>query len=137
MDGRDDLNDLGSRVRKAQERRSGKSRSADGKSVDGAQMGAGFRIATEMVAALGVGVILGISLDTWLGTSPWFLIVFFLLGCGAAFRNVYRTAQQLEKERKERRRAAEAQAGSSARPAAEEGPTSRGPAPDRGGSDGN
>ena len=46
---------------------------------------------------------LGIVLDRWLGTTPWLLIVFFVLGCAAGFLNVYRTAQELEKRAKERR----------------------------------
>ena len=37
-----------------------------------------------------VGVGIGILLDNWLDTKPWFLIVFFLLGSAAGFMNVYR-----------------------------------------------
>ncbi|MEO5338508.1 MAG: AtpZ/AtpI family protein [Magnetospirillum sp. WYHS-4] len=54
--------------------------------------GMAFRIGTEMVAALGLGVAIGILLDRWLGTSPGFLVVFFFLGAGAGALNVYRAA---------------------------------------------
>jgi len=63
-------------------------------------MGAGFRIAVEMLAALVVGVGLGLLLDEWLGTRPWLMIVGFCLGSAAALRNVMRTARQLEAERR-------------------------------------
>jgi ATP synthase protein I len=43
---------------------------------------------------------LGLVLDRWFGTTPWLLIVGFFLGSAAALRNVMRTAQQLEAERK-------------------------------------
>ena len=55
-------------------------------------MGLAFRIGTELVAALGVGVGLGLLLDHWLGTAPWLLVVFFFLGAGAGMLNVYRVA---------------------------------------------
>ena len=63
-------------------------------------MSAGFRIAVEILAALAVGIGLGLVLDRWLGTLPWLLILGFFLGCGAALANVMRTAKQLEAERK-------------------------------------
>lgn|GEM_PF-198168 len=106
--GPEDLNDLGDRVREAQRRRRGtKARTASGRSVDGAQLAAGLRIASEMLAALAVGVMLGLALDHVFETSPWLLIVFFFLGCGAAMMNVYRTSQELEKDRREAKAMAE------------------------------
>ena len=49
-----------------------------------------LRIGVEIVAALIVGVGIGILLDWWLGTKPWFLIAFFVLGAAAGFMNVFR-----------------------------------------------
>jgi ATP synthase protein I len=51
-----------------------------------------FRIGTELVAALGLGVGIGVMLDRWMGTAPWFLVVFFFLGAAAGALNVYRAA---------------------------------------------
>ena len=80
-----------------------------GRSSAGSEgMGAGMRIAVELVAAVLVGTGIGIALDKWLGTQPWLLILFFLLGCAAAFRNVYRAAQEIERQAKERKAAEEA-----------------------------
>ncbi len=68
-------------------------------------MAVGLRIAVELAAAVAVGAGIGLALDHWLGTKPWLLIVFFFVGCGAGFLNVYRTAQELDRRTKERRRA--------------------------------
>ncbi len=55
-------------------------------------MGMALRIGVEMVSALAVGVGIGLLLDYWLETAPWFLVVFFFLGAGAGIMNVYRAA---------------------------------------------
>lgn len=54
--------------------------------------GPAFRMATDLVAALIVGVGIGLLLDYWLGTKPWFLIGFFILGAAAGMLNVYKVA---------------------------------------------
>jgi ATP synthase protein I len=54
--------------------------------------GPAFRMATDLVAALVVGVGIGLLLDYWLGTKPWFLIGFFVLGAAAGMLNVYKVA---------------------------------------------
>ncbi len=51
-----------------------------------------LRVGVELVAALVVGVGIGLILDRWLDTAPWFLLVFFFFGAGAGILNVYRTA---------------------------------------------
>jgi ATP synthase protein I len=53
-------------------------------------VGFAFRIGVELVAALVVGVGIGLLLDRWLETAPWFLIGFFFIGSGAGIVNVYR-----------------------------------------------
>ncbi|MEQ8655625.1 MAG: AtpZ/AtpI family protein [Kiloniellales bacterium] len=65
-------------------------------------MAAGFRVAIDLISGLALGVGIGIALDMWLGTSPWFLILFFFIGSGAALMNVMRTAKSLEADRKRR-----------------------------------
>ncbi len=50
-----------------------------------------IRAATDMVAALVVGGALGYGLDSWLDTTPWFMIIMFFLGAAAGFVNIYRS----------------------------------------------
>ena len=60
--------------------------------ADASAMARGFRLSTELVAGVVVGAMLGWLLDRWLGTSPWGLIVFLLLGFAAGVLNVMRAA---------------------------------------------
>jgi ATP synthase protein I len=55
-------------------------------------MARGFRLSTELVAGVVVGALLGWGFDRLLSTSPWGLIVFFLLGFTAGVLNVMRSA---------------------------------------------
>ena len=54
-------------------------------------LGFAFRIGTELVAGVAMGVAIGLGLDYWLDSRPWFMILFFFLGAGAGMLNVYRT----------------------------------------------
>ena len=91
----DPLNSLATRLRHARE----SSGSEDsGATVGGSvRQGLGFamRIGVELVSALIVGVLIGLALDYWLGTNPFCLLVFFVLGSIAGILNVYRTAAGL------------------------------------------
>ncbi len=53
-------------------------------------MGIGVRVGVELVAALAVAVAIGWALDRWLGTAPWMLGAFVLLGGAAGVANVWR-----------------------------------------------
>ena len=56
----------------------------------GAGLGFAVKIGVDIVAAIIVGVGVGLLLDNWLGTKPWLLIVFFVLGAAAGMLNVFR-----------------------------------------------
>lgn len=58
--------------------------------ADTGAMGIALRVGVELVAALAVGVAIGWGLDRWLGTRPWFLVLFVLLGGAAGVMNVMR-----------------------------------------------
>jgi len=47
------------------------------------------QVGITMAACVFVGVMLGKFLDERLGTSPWLLLVFSLLGAGAAFKSLF------------------------------------------------
>ena len=65
------------------------------------ESGAGFglKISTELVAALVVGVGIGLLVDNYLGTKPLGLIIFFILGAFAGFLNIYRVMRRIEKQK--------------------------------------
>jgi ATP synthase protein I len=58
-----------------------------------AQIGRGADAAWEAVASAIAGIGIGYLLDRWLGTAPWLLLGFMLLGCVAGFRRLLRLAQ--------------------------------------------
>ena len=41
---------------------------------------------------------MGWSIDKWLGTKPWFLLIFFILGIAAGIINVIKTANSMNNE---------------------------------------
>ena len=55
-------------------------------------MAVAFRLSTEFISAILVGAAFGFGLDWLLGTTPWLLIVFLLLGFVAGILNVLRSA---------------------------------------------
>lgn len=95
------LDQLDARLRAAQEKRGkrlegrGGKQDAEGRTARGQGIGLALRIGTELVAGLVVGVAIGLGLDWWLGTKPWFMIVFFILGSAAGIVNVFRTMSGL------------------------------------------
>jgi len=97
----DRLDDLGKRIEAAKDR--GRHRSGGQQTNSTSGLGVGLRIATELVAALVVSVGIGIVLDRWLGTTPWLLILFFILGAATGFRNVVRVANNYDAARKRER----------------------------------
>jgi ATP synthase protein I len=81
------LADLGARLRRARARETALS---DSPRVRFSGIGIAFRVGVELVAGIAVGAGIGLLFDRWLGTSPWGLVVFCVLGWGAGVLNVYR-----------------------------------------------
>lgn len=53
-------------------------------------MSSGFRAATDLAGGVIAGALIGYFGDRWLGTSPFLLIAFLVIGTIAGFRSVYR-----------------------------------------------
>ena len=62
------------------------------KTEKGGALGLAFRVSVEIVSAVAIGVCIGWLLDSWLGTTPWLMVVFIVLGFAAGILNVYRLA---------------------------------------------
>lgn len=90
----DEFDDFDARLRRAQEGQSPTGlKNGEFAETPSQGFGLAFRIGTELVAALAVGLFIGYWLDIWLETTPWMMVVFFFLGSGAGIMNVYRAAQ--------------------------------------------
>lgn len=63
-------------------------------------MARGFRLSSELIAGVAVGALIGWGFDHLLSTSPWGLIVFFLLGFAAGVINVMRSAGVIPEQTK-------------------------------------
>ena len=68
------------------------------KQREGAEMGQGFRIASELLAALLVAGGIGWGLDYLLGSKPWLLILGVFLGFAAGLMNVSRAMTKLDSD---------------------------------------
>lgn len=74
-------------------RRQGEDGSNSGSGLSASQgsaLGMGLRVGVELVSALAVAVAIGWYLDGWLGTRPFLLMLFVVLGGAAGVANVWR-----------------------------------------------
>ncbi|MEM1103043.1 MAG: AtpZ/AtpI family protein [Pseudomonadota bacterium] len=60
------------------------------------QTGAAMKIVSDLVVGVVVGAGLGWMFDEVFGTSPWFLVAFFLLGFAGGVSNVIRSVNALQ-----------------------------------------
>lgn len=60
-----------------------------------------WRMVTELVVGMILGLSIGFGLDAVFGTRPWFLIVFALLGFAGGVRTMMRTADEVRQGRGE------------------------------------
>lgn len=91
------LDDIDARIRAAREASDRGRKNNDGpgaRNVSG--IGIAFRISIEFTAAVLVGVAIGYFLDQWLGTAPWFMVLFLLLGFASGAMNIYRVVKGLD-----------------------------------------
>src|ERR1044072_5829445 len=86
------LKSLGQRLDQTGQRRAAETGSASRTATDHSALARGFRLSSELVAGVLVGAGLGWLIDRWLGTLPWGMFVFALLGFTAGVLNVMRQA---------------------------------------------
>ena len=96
------LENLKSRLEREDSERNKK---ADDGSSGKMELAQGLKLGAEFVSGILVGAGLGYVLDGWLGSSPFGLIVFLLLGFAAGVLNVLRSigkvAEPFDKSRRE------------------------------------
>ena len=57
-----------------------------------------WRMVIELVAGVGIGVAIGYGLDSLLGTRPWLMGVFTLLGFAAGVKTMIRSAEEVQRK---------------------------------------
>ena len=57
----------------------------------------GWRMVLELVIGIIIGVVLGFSLDSFLNTSPIFLIILIFCGFAAGVRTMIKTAKEIDR----------------------------------------
>lgn len=90
------FDDLEARLRVARAREEKDSSRGPAGRVAPSGMGLGLRIGVELVTSVLVGTGIGWALDAWLKTSPWFMVVFLLLGGAAGVMNVHRVMRGMD-----------------------------------------
>ena len=92
-----DHNDFKTRLKIAKNKLKNSSKIRDN-NQNGSFIGSAFKLGTELVSAVLVGTIIGFILDTWFGTKPWLIIVFFFLGSAAGILNVIKAAKKMQEK---------------------------------------
>lgn len=93
------LDDLGDRISKVR-REAGleEPEGADADRTAGSGLGMAWRISIEIVVAVVVCTAIGWGLDTWLGTTPWLMLLLLVLGAAAGMNNAVRTVLRMDAE---------------------------------------
>ena len=91
------LKDLDDKLKKIREKKVGSN--SDNQAFKSAHVG--WRMVLELVIGIIIGVVLGFSLDSFLNTSPIFLIILIFLGFAAGVRTMIKTAKEIDVNIKE------------------------------------
>ena len=59
--------------------------------------GVGMKISLDLFSSIFVGTMIGLGIDKFFSTKPIFLLIFLVLGLFAGFYNLYKSAQNLNK----------------------------------------
>lgn len=89
-----DLDMLESKLASAHARRAAKI--GPDKSDDNSLLGMAWRLSTELLASVLVGMFLGWGIDSIFGTDPWGFLIMLGFGIAAGFMSVFRTAASMD-----------------------------------------
>jgi ATP synthase protein I len=87
------FDELDARIREARAREDEQVGRGPGRREPSPGLALGMRLSVELVAGVAVGTGLGWVLDRWLGSTPWLMVLFLLLGGAAGVMNAYRAAK--------------------------------------------
>lgn len=87
-----DLDDLGERLKAARQKRETPVKTTD----DGSLLGQAWRMSTELVVSVIVGLGLGYGIDVIFGTKPWGILLGLCLGFAAGIMTVLKTSAKMD-----------------------------------------
>jgi ATP synthase protein I len=90
------LSDLSGKLGKIKDEKDATVADSELQGVRNRGMAMGLRMASEFVAAVAVGGLIGYVLDRLIGTTPWLFLLFFILGFAAGVMNVVRAFNRLQ-----------------------------------------
>jgi ATP synthase protein I len=90
------VSELGSKLGKIKDEKAATVADSELQATRNRGMAMGFRMASELVAAVAVGGLIGYVLDKFFGTWPWLFLLFFFLGFAAGVLNVVRAFNRLQ-----------------------------------------
>lgn len=93
-DERDRLRELDARIEAARKAQGPEKRMDE--HYSGAQLA--WRMVIELVAGLMIGLGIGYGIDAVLGTRPWFMVLFIMLGLAAGVKTMLGTAQEAQRD---------------------------------------
>ncbi len=65
-------------------------------------LGKASLVGVHLVAGTFVGLAIGYFLDKWLGTEPWLLLAFLVIGIAAGFKNMFKEVKSLQRNEEKR-----------------------------------
>lgn len=88
------IDDLGDKLEAARAR-TGIGTSKPRLSGTGSQVGTGMRVGADLIAAILVAGVIGLTLDRFLNTTPWFMIGGIFVGFATGLINLIRLSKEL------------------------------------------
>jgi F0F1-type ATP synthase assembly protein I len=61
----------------------------------------GWSASGDLFASIAAGLLIGLSLDYWLGTSPIFVVILIVVASYAGFRKMYAESEKIEEQARE------------------------------------
>jgi ATP synthase protein I len=58
-------------------------------------------VGLELGISVAIGLLIGIYMDRWLGTEPWLMLLWLVLGLVAGFRGVFRAVNRADRAAEE------------------------------------
>jgi F0F1-type ATP synthase assembly protein I len=61
----------------------------------------GWSASGDLFSSIAAGLLIGLGLDYWLGTSPIFVVILIVVASYAGFRKMYAESEQIEEQARE------------------------------------